>query len=458
MIFMLFRLFVLFIIFASVILLADVVELSDGGRLVGKIIERTDDEVTVLTIRGIVARVPMERVSKIEEGSPQELYKKQMEEIDKKDADEIYDFAVWCRDVGLVNEAKELFRRVITLKPDHQEARWALGYLFRDGKWISEDEWRVEQGYVKYNDEWVKKEDLEKIKAGYVRYEGEWVSKEDYENLKKGLRKYGDKWMTEEEYYKAQGYVQYKGRWVSKEWLEKQKQKSEEEQKKAKPKFSKGQGGRTGVYTQKIEIEGKEREFVVNAPQWVASGQASPLVVLLHGTNSRPQYMLYHFDPVIKGTAIIAAPWALGGKWLEGAPESKNDDKFILEMVEWIKKHYNIALDRIYLAGHSRGGFYTFRLGVRYGDIFAACGILSGGSSGYIDPSERKAPFYIYIVERDPSVSVESARQARDELKKNGHEVKYHEVSGGTGTAQDHELNRLCCQECWEFMTKQSIK
>jgi len=454
---MLVRLLFFSFLFASVLLLADVVEMSDGGRLVGKIIEETDDEVVILTIRGIVARVPKERVERLERGEPKELYKRQLEEIDEDDADALYSLAVWCRDVGLKEEAKELFERVLKINPDYEEARWALGYIFRDGRWVSEQEWRAEQGYVRYGDEWVRKEDLEKIKAGYVRYRGEWVSKEDYEKLRRGMRKLNGKWVTEEEYWKAKGYIKHKGKWVSKEWLKRQHEKAKEEEKK-RPKFSRGRGGRAGSYTQKIKIEGKEREFVVNAPRWAASGRPGPLVILLHGTHSRPQYMLYHFNPVIRGRALIAAPWALGGKWLVGAPESKHDDKFILEVVEWMKKHYNVALDRIYLAGHSRGGFYTFRLGVRHGDIFAACGILAGGSSGYIDPSERKAPFYIYIVERDPSVSVESARRAKKELEENGHEVEYHEVPGGTGTAGDHELNRLCCQECWEFMQKHPMK
>ena len=95
---------------------------------------------------------------------------------------------------------------------------------------------------------------------------------------------------------------------------------------------------------------------------------------------------------------------------------------------------------------------------MQYGDIFAACGLLAGGSSGYINASERKAPFYIYIVERDPSVPVSSARQAKEELEKNGHEVEYHEVPGGDGTAMDHELTRACCQECWDFFKKRKIE
>ena len=437
-------------------LLADVVNIADGGRVVGKIIRETEDDVTILTVKGVILRIPKERIESIERGSPEEIYKKRLAEIPEDDVDSLYQLALWCRDVGLKKQAEQLFKKIIKISPDHREARWALGYILRDGKWISEEQWRKEQGFVKYKGEWVRKEDVEKIKAGYVKYQGEWVSKEDYEKLRRGLRKLNGKWVTEDEYWKAKGYVKYKGKWVSEKWLQKRKQA--EKKKKRRPKFSKGRGGRAGTYTQKIEIHGKEREFVVNAPKWAAAGRPGPLLILLHGTNSRPQYMLYHFNPVVRGQAIIAAPWALGGKWLVGAPESKYDDEFVLKVVEWMKKHYNIMLNRIYLAGHSRGGFYTFRLGVQHGDLFAACGILMGGSSGYTDPSERKAPFYIYIKERDPSVPVESARRAKQELTQNGHEVKYHEVPGGTGTAQDHELNRECCQECWEFLRKHSIK
>ena len=454
-----YRILAALLLAVSSLCLADVVHVMDGGKLVGKILEETDEEVVILTVKGIVARIPVERVERIERGSLREIYERQMKSVDKNSAGALYGLARWCRDVGLVKESEDLLRRVLALEPDHEEARWALGYMRRGGRWLSEEEWRAEQGFVRYRGEWVKKEDLEKIKAGYVRWRDEWVSKEDYEKLRKGMRKVDGRWMSEEEYWKSRGYVKRGGKWVSEQWLK----KKEEERRskppvKKRPKYSKGRGGRAGTYTQKIKIEGTEREFVVSAPKWAAGGKPAPLLVLLHGTNSRPQYMLYHFNPVVRGGAIIAAPWALGGKWLVGADASKHDDEFVMKMVEWVKKHYNVALSKIYLAGHSRGGFYTFRLGVRHGDVFAACGVLMGGDSGYADPSERKAPFYIYIVERDPNVSVESARRAKAVLEENGHQVEYHEVPGGTGTAQDHELRRECCQECWDFMKKHVLK
>jgi predicted esterase len=445
--------------------LADIVYLNTGGRVIGKIIERTSNEIVVSSPNGLIVTIPVDDIEEIEEGSAEDIYKQQIGKIKADDADAHYKLGLWCKDVGLAKEAKKEFEKVIAIEPRYEEARWELGYQKAGGKWVSEDEMMKAKGFVKHEGRWVSKEDYEKIQKGHVRYNDEWVSKEDCENLKKGLRKVGDKWLTEEESYKSRGYVKHKGNWVTKEHLEKLKKakkvapKSDKKKEKKKIKrFSKGRGGQAGSHNVKIKVNGKEREYVLKVPGWAASGKAASLVVLLHGTNSRPQYMLMHWSPVAGRGAILAAPWALSGKWLVGEAESKDDPQFVLDMIEQIKKRYNIALQHIYIAGHSRGGFFTFTLGVQYGDLFAACGLLAGGYSGYVNPSERKAPFYIYIVERDPSVPVSSARKARDVLKENGHEVKYHEVPGGGGTAADHELTRACCQECWDFFKKHKLK
>ncbi|MCX7703732.1 MAG: hypothetical protein N2234_06505, partial [Planctomycetota bacterium] len=90
---MLRRVFLFCSVLVCAFALGDVVELLDGGRLVGKVIEENDDEVVILTVKGIVARVPRERTSKIERGSPEELYRKQMEELDKNDVEMVYAFA-----------------------------------------------------------------------------------------------------------------------------------------------------------------------------------------------------------------------------------------------------------------------------------------------------------------------------------------------------------------------------
>lgn len=454
---------ILFVVAACSLALGDIVHLNTGGRVIGKIIERTPDGLVVSTPGGMIVKIPTDDIDEIEEGSVEEIYEQQSKEIADDDADAHYKLGLWCKDVGLRAEAKREFEKVIALEPENEDARWQLGYQKIGGKWVSEDEIMRQKGFVKHEGAWVTKEDYEKIQKGFVKYNDEWVSREDCEKLKQGLRRLGEKWLTEEEYYKAKGFVKHKGSWVSKEHLEKLKEQEKvaaapgKEVKKKLPKFSKGRGGQAGSHTIKIDINGREREYVLKVPGWAAGGKAAPLVVLLHGTNSRPQYMLTNWSAASKH-AIIAAPWALAGKWLVGEDASKDDPQFVLDMIEQVKKRYNIALRHVYLAGHSRGGFFTYKLGVQYGDIFAACGVLSGGSSGYVNPSERKAPFYIYIVERDPSVPVSSARQAKKELEENGHEVLYHEVPGGDGSAMDHELTRACCQECWDFFKKHKIE
>jgi hypothetical protein len=164
--------------------------------------------------------------------------KAQLEEklkaIDQKDANALFGVAKWADENGLKTDAKRLARQVIKIDKDHAEARAMLGYEKYEGKWLTsreierakakkEEAEKEAQGFKKWKNEWVPKEDYdnyekglvpvtvnnekkwvtpvekERIDKGMTLVDGQWVTPEEKEHLAKGEFKIGDKWVTEDQ-------------------------------------------------------------------------------------------------------------------------------------------------------------------------------------------------------------------------------------------------------------------
>jgi polyhydroxybutyrate depolymerase len=72
---------------------------------------------------------------------------------------------------------------------------------------------------------------------------------------------------------------------------------------------------------------------------------------------------------------VVVYPDAINKSWdMSGA----NDYNFILAIVDSMESRYKIDRDRVYASGFSQGGFFSFQLGCRYADVFAAIAPVSG--------------------------------------------------------------------------------
>jgi poly(3-hydroxybutyrate) depolymerase len=133
-----------------------------------------------------------------------------------------------------------------------------------------------------------------------------------------------------------------------------------------------------------------------------------PLVVVLHGWGV-DEYAWFKFTPVKRFADqfgfVIAAPYARGNWWYRGPAEQD-----VLDVIENVKKALPIDERRVYLAGHSMGGWGTWWIGLRHPDLFAAIAPMAG-----FDPREFAAgavnldPSVIHDIP-DPIVPVEQSR------------------------------------------------
>jgi hypothetical protein len=139
--------------------MADVLHLKSGGRVEGRIVERTDTSVEIEIGAGTMA-LPLSSVARIEEGrSVLDEYDQRRAQLALDDTPGWLALADWSARRGLSNQAKTAYRQVLASDPDNEIANQALGFVEHDGNWVTEDEAYAARGYVKYRGEWLTREE-----------------------------------------------------------------------------------------------------------------------------------------------------------------------------------------------------------------------------------------------------------------------------------------------------------
>ena len=158
---------IVFVMVSRPALRAEVFSLEGGGRLEGDWINKSEKPLTAYVVRrnGVVITLPLHQVLDVVRRSPTEL------EYDKRapaTADTLgaqWDLAEWCRNAGLSQQRKVHLQRVIELDPNHRKARAALGYVFKDGRWTTQEVLHREDGYELYRGKWRTPQEIEILEA-----------------------------------------------------------------------------------------------------------------------------------------------------------------------------------------------------------------------------------------------------------------------------------------------------
>jgi predicted peptidase len=119
--------------------------------------------------------------------------------------------------------------------------------------------------------------------------------------------------------------------------------------------------------------------FWINVPE-KENTEKQPILIFLHGKSLsgtdlnrvRRYGVLRAMDKGRKIPAIVVAPQLAKGSW--------NPDK-VLEVLEYVKKNYNVDESRIYVCGMSLGGYGTLHFAGKHADkITAAVAVCGGGN------------------------------------------------------------------------------
>lgn len=177
--------------------------------------------------------------------------------------------------------------------------------------------------------------------------------------------------------------------------------------------------------------------YRIYVPFNYSEGKKLPVLVNLHGASHRGNdntsqlAMLNHIilneelevtDAIIicpqcpEGEKWVDTSWGSGSYDMDSIPES-NEQKAVVELVQQIMQEYPVDENRIYACGYSMGGYGTWNLLMRHGDLFAAgIPMCSAG-----DPSKaeqlKDIPIWAVHGAKDPTVPVQGSRDMAQALE-----------------------------------------
>ena len=143
-----------------------------------------------------------------------------------------------------------------------------------------------------------------------------------------------------------------------------------------------------------------------------------------------------------QGGAVAArgpAPTPAGGTAItDPAKLHEASEKDVMNVLDMIRKEFNVDENRTYLMGHSMGGAGTMYLGVKYASIWAAIGAEAPATApAGLDPDSfslepaKNVPMIIVQGDMDTLVPVAGARRWIDKMKELKMTHEYVEVAGG---------------------------
>jgi polyhydroxybutyrate depolymerase len=147
-------------------------------------------------------------------------------------------------------------------------------------------------------------------------------------------------------------------------------------------------------------VFGGSRPVTLRVPKRYDKTKASPLIVLLHGygADGASQTLYFGFDSLVdEADVFVAAPDGTindGGQhfWnsidyrFEFDTRGVDDDGYITGLIQEISAEYHIDAKRVFLAGHSNGGFMSYHVACRHSELVAAMVSLAGAT--WLDASK----------------------------------------------------------------------
>jgi predicted peptidase len=173
--------------------------------------------------------------------------------------------------------------------------------------------------------------------------------------------------------------------------------------------------------------------YRVLVPEVYDGSTPSALVVALHGMGGDENSMFDAYSGAFKPTAEKAGFIAVCPKGRDSASMYRGSaEQDVLDVLAEVRRDYKIDANRIYLMGHSMGGYGTWSIAMAHPGIFAALGPISGGGSAAGMAKIARIPEYVVHGDNDPTVAVTQSRTMVEAGKKAGANIVYVEVPGGT--------------------------
>jgi polyhydroxybutyrate depolymerase len=147
-----------------------------------------------------------------------------------------------------------------------------------------------------------------------------------------------------------------------------------------------------GDHNRTIEVDGRERSYLIHVPEKYDPQRPTPVVLVFHGAGTNAQIMVPFCGlsekadeagfitvyPNGTGAAGIFLTWNAGGlnpKLAEGKPD---DVKFVDALLDQLPSEVNVDPKRVYATGMSNGAMMCYRLAAELSGRIAAIAPVGG--------------------------------------------------------------------------------
>jgi predicted esterase len=168
-------------------------------------------------------------------------------------------------------------------------------------------------------------------------------------------------------------------------------------------------------------------------PEAYNASKPNALLIALHGMGGDENNMFDAYGGALKREAgrvgiVVACP-----KGRDSASMYRDSaEQDVMDVLAEVRRDYNIDPSRIYLMGHSMGGYGTWSVAMSHPDVFAALGPISGGGNPAGMAKIAHIPEYVVHGDDDRTVAVTQSRTMVEAGKKAGANIVYVEVPGGS--------------------------
>jgi len=150
-----------------------------------------------------------------------------------------------------------------------------------------------------------------------------------------------------------------------------------------------------GTYERMLEVGDTQREYLLQIPRGFQKNakKPAPLVVMLHGRTSSGKAAAssyYGWSELADKEGFVAVfPTALGKptSWQPAIGGGETvDTRFLALLIDTVTAELQLDTDRVFLTGHSSGGFMSYSFAAVHADKVAAIGPVAGLRVGREEP------------------------------------------------------------------------
>jgi pimeloyl-ACP methyl ester carboxylesterase len=170
-------------------------------------------------------------------------------------------------------------------------------------------------------------------------------------------------------------------------------------------------------------LDGSYQPYTIYVPSSYNKNKKYKLLVCLHGFSGNEYDAVKNVATCEPEDFIIVGAFGRGDVGYYGIGEQD-----VLDVIDLIKKNYNIDNDRVYIVGWSMGGVGTWRFGQLYADKFAAIAPFCGWTwKDHLD-NLINLPVLIVHGAKDTVVPIDMDIKAAEYLKSIGYNVRFDEL------------------------------